>query len=136
MNSQSAGHAPSKLGWLLLRIVLVIEVVGGAVLLWNVLLAFFAASNEPLGARVSLLLAVLISWAWIAITLWGALTKRASWVRGSALTIHVLMFAAATGVLQGILGEAIGLGWSLLILALAGFVAAVIARPVRAQPAE
>ncbi|QIM16848.1 hypothetical protein G7067_11260 [Leucobacter insecticola] len=137
MNSQPTRLAPSKLGWLLLRFVLVIEVVGGAVLVWNVVLAFLAASGEPLGAKVSLLLAVLISWAWIAITLWGALAKRASWVRGSALTIHVLMFAAATGVLQGILGEAIGLGWSLLILALTGFVAAVIARPAKpVDPAE
>ena len=117
------------MGWMLLRAVLVIEVVGGAVLLWNVFQAFLAAGDEPLGARVSLLLAVLLSWAWIAITLWGALTGRASWVRGSARTLHVLMFAAATGVLQGILGEAVLLGWALLLLALLGFVAAVLARP-------
>ena len=136
MSSQPVDHSRSQTGWMILRAVLVIEVVGGAVLLWNVFQAFLAAGDEPLGARVSLLLAVLLSWAWIAITLWGALTGRASWVRGSALTLHVLMFAAATGVLQGILGEAVLLGWALLILALLGFVAAVLARPTAAPNLE
>ncbi|UOQ60582.1 hypothetical protein MUN76_00905 [Leucobacter rhizosphaerae] len=130
MSSQPVDHPRSRTGWTILRLVLVIEVVGGAILLWNVFQAFLAAGDEPLGARVSLLLAVLISWAWIAITLWGALALRASWVRGSAITLHVLMLAAATGVLQGILGEAILLGWALLALALVGFLGAVLARPV------
>lgn len=115
---------------MILRVILVIEVLGGVILLWNVVQAFLAASNEPLGARVSLLLAVLVSWAWISITLWGALALRASWVRGSAITLHVLMLAAATGVLQGILGEAMLLGSALLVLALVGFLGAVLARPV------
>ena len=115
---------------MILRVVLVVEVVGGTILLWNVFQAFLAAGDEPLGARVSVLLAVLISWAWLAITLWGAVARRASWVRGSALTLHVLMFAAATGVLQGMLGDAGPLGWALLALALVGFLSAVLARPV------
>lgn len=126
-------HAPSRLGWTTLRILLLIELVGGAVVLWNVVLAFIAANDEPLGSRLSLLLAVVISWAWIGITLWGALTHRASWVRGSALTIHILMFPAATGVLQGILGAAAPLGWALLGLAVLGVISAVLARPVPAN---
>lgn len=129
MNPQQAVHPTSRLGWLLLRIALLTEVVGGAVVLWNVLQAFMSASTEPLGPRLSLLLAFTISWLWIGITLWGALKQQASWVRGSALTLHILMFAAATGVLQGFLGEEAALGWTLLLLALLGFMAAVIARP-------
>lgn len=129
MDRQPAVHTPSRYGWGTLRILLLIELVGGAVVLWNVVLGFIAASNEPLGSRLSLLLAVVISWVWIGITLWGALTRRASWVRGSALTIHILMFPAATGVLQGILGDAASLGWALLALAILGFVSAIVARP-------
>ncbi|QIK62304.1 hypothetical protein G7068_03110 [Leucobacter viscericola] len=133
MEPQPTVHTPARIGWAMLRILLIVELVGGAVVLWNVVLAFIAASNEPLGSRLSLLLAVVLSWLWIGITLWGALTRRASWVRGSALTIHILMFPAATGVLQGILGDAAPLGWALLALAVLGFVAAIIARPVPAN---
>lgn len=129
MNPQQDVHFTSRLGWLLVRILLIIETMGGAFMLWNVLQAFMSANTEPLGPRLSLLLAVVISWLWIAITLWGALKLQASWVRGSTLTIHILMFAAATGVLQGFLGDETTLGWILLVLALLGFMAAVIARP-------
>jgi hypothetical protein len=133
MNSQDSVNFASRLGWGVLWAALIIEAVGGGALLWNVVQGFFAASTEPLGMRLSLLLAVMLSWAWVAITLWGSLTRRASWVRGSALTIHILMFAAATGVLQGLLGDAVALGWALLILAILGFVAAIIARPSSAN---
>lgn len=119
----------SRIGWLVLRIALLIETVGGAVLVWDVVVGFFAATQDPVGARVSVLLAVLVSWVWIGVTLWGALARRAGWVRGSALTIHVLMFAAATGMLQGLLGDVGGLGFVLLVLAIAGFVGAIVARP-------
>jgi hypothetical protein len=136
MNPQDDVHFTSRLGWLLLRIALIIETAGGAFILWNVLQAFIAANTEPLGSRLSLLLAVVISWAWISITLWGALKVRASWVRGSALTIHILMFAAATGVLQGLLRDGTALGWTLLMLALIGFLAAVISRPMPQKATE
>ncbi|WP_125100536.1 hypothetical protein [Leucobacter chromiireducens] len=129
MNATPVDHLPTRVGWVALRIVLLLEVVGGAWLLWNVAGGFFAASDEPLGGRLSLLLAVAIWWGWIAITAWGAWTRRASWVRGSAITIHVLLFAAATGILQGLLGPQTTLGLELLVLALVGFVAAVLAKP-------
>ena len=122
-------HPRAGGAWAVLRVILAVEVVGGAALLWTVTQAFFAASDDPLGARVSVLLAVLLAWVWLGATLWGALAGRRSWARGSALTIHVLIFAGATGVLQGLVGEQATLGWALLLLALGGFVAAVLARP-------
>lgn len=114
--------------WITLTAVLVLEFLGGIVLMWSVLQAFFAASNEPLGPRVSILLSAIAAFAWVAITLGGALRKRAGWARGSAMTLHVLMFAAGTGILQGIIGDPL-LGWALVLCALVGFFAAMLARP-------
>lgn len=129
MTSTPTEHLGPKVGWIALRIVLAIEAIGGVWLLWNVVLGFFAANEDPLGDRVVLLVAVLIMWGWVAATAWGAWKTRASWVRGSAITIHVLLFAMATGILQGLLGPQTVLGLELLVLALVGFVAAVLARP-------
>lgn len=110
MTSTPAEHARSRGAWAALRAILAIEAIGGAVLLVLVVRGFFGASDEAIGPRVSLLLAVLAWWGWIAITFVGALRGRHSWVRGSALTNHVLIFAAATGLLQGILGPQVPLG--------------------------
>ncbi|MBL3698392.1 hypothetical protein [Leucobacter luti] len=129
MTSSSAAHVPTRIGWIALRFVLLLEVIGGAWLLINVAQGVFAAQGEPLGDLVILLLATALWWAWIAITAWGAWRGRPGWVRGSSITIHVLLFAAATGILQGLLGPQTVLGLEVLVLALAGFVAALLARP-------
>ena len=122
-----SGNRP-RTAWGVLCLLLIVEAIGGIALLWPAVQAFFAADDEPLAQRLSILLSLLIAWAWICVTLAGALKVRAGWVRGSAITLHVLMFAAGTGVLQGILGTPL-LGWTLVILALAGFFSALLARP-------
>lgn len=122
----------SGVGWGVLVLVLVIEALGGVAVLWSVIGGFFAADDEPIGPRVVILLGALIAWAWVCVTLGGALRRRAGWARGSALTIHVLIFAAATGILQGIF-DAPRLGWGLVFLALIGFFAAMLARPVETE---
>lgn len=127
--SSPARGLPARLGWGVLLIVLLIEAFGGLLLLLPTALGMFEATDEPLGARVSILLALLIAWAWVCATLFGAMRSRASWVRGSALTIHVLLFAAGTGMLQFGLGSGL-LAWALVLLALVGFFAAVVVRPV------
>src|SRR5690606_13904946 len=109
-------------------VVLLIEAIFGAVWVVQTFSGFLAAGDEPLGARVSVLLAVLISWAWVLTTLLGA-WRRLGWARGSALTLHVLMFAAATGILQGLLGPLLPIGILVLALSLIGFLAAILARP-------
>ncbi|WP_449277869.1 hypothetical protein [Leucobacter sp. GX24907] len=114
--------------WRVLSMVLLIEVIGGAVLLWSVLSSSFAATEDPFAQRLSILLAAVFAFIWIAATLYGAAARRAGWARGSAITIHVLIFAAGTGVLQGIVGTPL-LGWVLVVLSLLGFFAAVLARP-------
>ncbi|MBK0419662.1 hypothetical protein JD276_11520 [Leucobacter sp. CSA1] len=120
----------------MLTLILICEGLGGAALLWVTIQSSFAAADEPLAQRLSILIALLLAWIWVCATLAGALSKRAPWARGSALTIHVLLFAAGTGVLQGILGDPL-LGWALVLLALVGFFAAVLARPtVPAAPGD
>ncbi|SJN12985.1 hypothetical protein FM113_16335 [Leucobacter sp. 7(1)] len=113
----------------MLRIVLLLEAIGGAWLVWNVVQGMFAAGDEPIGDRIILLVACVLWWGWILITAWGARRARPGWVRSSAITIHVLLFAAATGILQGLIGPQTVLGLELLVLAFAGFVAALLARP-------
>ncbi len=133
MTETPATHLRGRNGWIALRIVLAIEAVGGAWLVWNVVQGFFAAQGEPLGDRLSILISTLLFWGWILLTLWGAMKARPSWARGSAITIHILIFAAATGVLQGFLGPQTFLGLELLLLAFAGFIAAMFARPAEPE---
>ncbi len=116
-------------------IVLVVEAVGGLAVMLPVVQGFFGATGEPIEQRLSIFLSALIAWVWVIITLWGALRSRASWVRGSAITIHILLFAAGTGVLQFALADAL-VGWALILLAFAGFAAALIARPVHREVEE
>lgn len=125
----------SRTAWRVLTVVLILEAIGGIAVLFPVVQGVFAPTEDSLGARVSLLLAALIAWAWVCVTLAGSLRGRAPWARGSAITIHVLMFAAGTGVLQGILGDPL-LGWVLVLFAFLGFFAALIARPSPADEPE
>lgn len=129
MTSTPPAHPRVRAGWIALRTVLLLEAVGGAWLVWSVVQGFFAAGDEPVGDRVILLLAAVLMWGWVLITTWGALKGRPGWVRSSSITIHVLIFAAATGILQGLIGPQTFLGLELLLLAFAGFVAALLARP-------
>lgn len=125
----------ARSAWSVLLAVLTVEAFGGIAALVPITTDFLGASDEPLGPRLSILLAALISWAWVLITLWGAARTKASWARGSAITMHVLIFAAGTGVLQ--MGGAIGgpmLGWGLVVLAFVGFFAALLARPAATDP--
>ncbi|TDP94629.1 hypothetical protein EDF62_1050 [Leucobacter luti] len=129
MTATPAAHVRTRTGWIALRIVLLLETVGGAWLVWNVLQGILGAEGDPIGDLIVLLLATVLFWGWIALTAWGAWKGRRGWVRGSSITIHVLLFAAATGILQGLIGPETALGLELLVLAFAGFVAAILARP-------
>lgn len=137
MPSSHEPAARARPGWGVLLVVLVIEAFGGLAMLVPVTTGFLAASDDPIGPRISIFLAALIAWAWVLLTLWGAARLRASWARGSALTMHVLLFAAGTGVLQlgGIVGSPV-LGWALIVLALIGFFAALMAKPAVEPLAE
>ena len=128
MSSSPVRHERPRRGWAALLIVLSFEAFGGLALLVPVMLGLMQTTTEPLGQRLSIFLAMLVSWIWICVTLFG-LRTRASWVRASAITIHVLIFAAGTGVLQLGIGTT-ALGWGLVVLALVGFFAALIARPI------
>src|SRR5690606_29570143 len=94
----------------------------------------FPGFSDPfISLWISVLVSVILSWVWVVATLAGALRLRASWVRGSALTIHVLMLAAAVGVMQGILGPVL-VGVGLAVLAVAGVISALGAKPIEQLP--
>lgn len=135
MNSSLQQQSYSRAGWIVLRLVLLVEAVLGLLLVISTFSAFLAASDDPLGARLSVLLAVVICWVWTLATLLGA-WRGLGWARGSAITLHVLLFATATGVLQGIFGQLLLLGLTLLLLALLGFFAALLARPLPEERAS
>ena len=131
MSSPQEMSSRARVAWGVLFAVLTIEAFGGIAVLVPITSAFLGAGTDPIGQRISIFLAALLAWAWVLVTLWGAVRSRASWARGSALTMHVLMFAAGTGILQlgGVVGDPL-LGWGLIVLALVGFFAALVARPV------
>jgi len=129
-DSPQAGRR-SAAGWGVLLIALCIE---SFLMVWVLLITVLAAlgSSGSFGQDFSLVAMALICLVWIVITLVGTVRSKASWVRGSAVTIHVLLFAAGTGLLQFALHL---FGWALIALACIGFVAAIVARPVN-RPLE
>ncbi|MFD5599735.1 hypothetical protein ACFWHR_06720 [Leucobacter sp. NPDC058333] len=127
MPPTSPDHPRSRAGWAVLRILLVLE---SALLIGVVIFSFSAAlgSKGPVTQNVSLVVMAVLALVWVAITAVAAVRGRPSWVRGSSLTIHVLLFAAGTGCLQLGIGSW-QFGFTLVAVALLGFVAAVLARP-------
>lgn len=132
MPSSPADHPRSRVAWRALAALLAVE---SALLLWVLgvtVAGALGSEGNPL-QNLSLIVMAALSFAWVVVTLVGAVKARASWVRGSSLTIHVLLFAAGTGCLQIGIGPW-WLGFALVALALAGFAAAILARPA-VQPA-
>lgn len=128
MSSSPAVGNRARVAWAVLAVLLTFEAL---LLVWVTYLTGDATFGER-DYRVqnaSLLAMAVCSLLWVLITLIGALRSRASWVRGSALTIHVLLFAAGTGCLQLAIGSW-QFGFSLVGAALVGFVAAILAKPM------
>ena len=124
----------SRLGWSALLATLTIEAF---LLVWVLLVTVLGAlgSSGSYAQNGSLVVMAAVSLAWVVATLAGAVKSKASWVRGSALTIHVLLFAAGTGCLQLDIGPW-WFGFGLVALALIGFLAAILARPATAPESE
>lgn len=116
--------------WFTMSIVLMLELLGVAwALLVNFLQVFDLLKIEQQAAEViplqiSIVLMLLLSGLWLAITLRGAFLKK-DWVRSSNLTIQVLVLAAATGILQGIIGTK-PLGFALLICGIVGALMSIL----------
>lgn len=122
----------SRLAWRVLAVCLALETL---LLAWLVItmgaaaVGAMAASTEFAAQNFSMVAVCAICLAWVLVTLFASVRLRVSWVRGSAVTIHVLLFAAGTGSLQLVLGP-VWLGFGLIALALVGFFAALLAVPV------
>lgn len=137
MTPSPSGGPRSAAAWLALDVLLALEML---LLGWVLVVAVLATAGSNGGASLvqsaSLLVMTALALLWLVLTLVGAVRTRASWVRGSALTIHVLLFAAGTGCLQLAIGPW-QLGFGLVAAAVVGFFAAVLARPVaRELPGE
>ena len=118
MTGSLALHRRSQLGWGLLIACLAVETL---LLAWVTLFTLLAALGSSAGAAQNYSLVVVAA--------------RVSWVRGSAVTIHVLLFAAGTGCLQLAIGPW-WVGFGIIALALVGFFAAILARPLLAPEAS
>lgn len=115
--------------WIVLAVILLIELIAGIALVIAIIPTFPQAGPEreqlvPLW--VSLVISLVLSCVWVLATLIGAIKRKGSWVRGSAVTMHILMFAAAMGIFQGIMGTPL-IGAVVLAFSLVGFFAAVVA---------
>lgn len=124
-----ASNMRSQRAWAVLSALLTIEAIAAAALIVMTAQTFPGFSDPFIALWVCILISVILSWVWIGATLIGTFRGRASWVRGSAVTIHVLMLAAAVGVMQGILGT-VEIGVGLAIAAALGIVVSLGARPV------
>ncbi|RGE23774.1 hypothetical protein [Leucobacter sp. wl10] len=127
MTSSPSDHPRSRAGWAVLRALLALE---SLLLGWVVLVTVLGAigSGGAVLESVSLVVMAAIALAWVAATFVGATRAGASWVRGSAITIQVLLFAVGTGCLQMAIGPW-WFGFALVAVAFVGFVAALLARP-------
>lgn len=132
----NASKSPkSRLGWTILRLVLVLESLAGLVVLWQTFSGVLGDTGAPAGLRASIIISVVLSWIWVSVTAYGAVKGTPSWARGSAITIHILMFSAAVGILQGILGT-VAVGIALLLVAIIAIIGTVIARPTPPEPLD
>ncbi|MGJ0203910.1 hypothetical protein NHL51_07080 [Leucobacter sp. gxy201] len=128
MSSSPAVGNRARIAWGVLTVLLALETL---LLVWVTYLTGAATFGDRdfLVQNASLWVMSVCSLLWVLITLIGALRSRASWVRGSAVTIHVLLFAAGTGCLQLAIGSW-QFGFALVGAALVGFVAAILAKPL------
>lgn len=116
-----------------LSLVLFAEFVAGVVLAVRMLPTFPADSvhrSVELPMWVSVFICLVVGVVWIGATAVGAWRANGGWVRGSALTIHILIIAAGTGVLQGIMGDETALGLWLIVFGVLGAIGAIIWKPL------
>ena len=132
---QAAKSPKSQLGWVILRLILILEALAGLVVVWQTFSGVLGDQEAPAGLRASIIISVVLCWIWVAFTAFGAARGMPSWARGSAITMHVLMFSAAVGIMQGILGT-VAIGVALLLVSIVAIVSAVIARPMPPEPLE
>lgn len=130
-------------GWVLVALVLAAE---SLLLVWatiGTLQGVITDAGNPLleeyrpsvlSQGIAILLVMVLAALWLVITLVGAVRRR-PWARASTLTAQVLVVAAATGVLQGIMGTP-GLGATLLFLGILGLAGVFMSRPRREETAE
>jgi len=110
-----------------LNLLLGVETILGILALIPLVVGFAGSADDAFGQRISILLAGALGVVWIAITFWGALRSQARWPRSSAVTIHVLLFAAGTGMLRYVLAP-FSVSVAVVAVGIIGFFVALLAR--------
>ncbi|WKK71794.1 hypothetical protein Q0F99_00965 [Rathayibacter oskolensis] len=111
---------PPPLGLLVLIVVLALETVGvGAVTAW-LLIELVTTTADTVGGGVAIVVLAVIALGWVVATTLGAIRRR-SWMRGSALTMQLVLMAVALGAFQGQYAVP-DVGWALLAPALVAVV--------------
>lgn len=131
MVTSHTGHSRSNRAWSVLRVLLGLETLG----LLAVLVFVIAGSIAEKGAvaqEISIIIMCVAALIWVGVTFVGVSRGRAGWARSSSVAIHVLTFATGTGCLQLGIGEW-WLGFTIVVVAVGGFAAAIIARPEVAE---
>lgn len=112
--------------WSLLLAILIIETIGAGALVWIAVTGAISAVDQPFADVMSLLVMSIIAFVFAVVCLAGALARR-GWSRAASLTLQILTFAVATGMLQGILGTKT-LAWALIICTVLGVIGVILAR--------
>lgn len=134
MSSEDAVLRRSQLSWGVLCVLLLLE---SLFMVWALCFTVIGAMGDSgaLMQDLSLIVIIALALVWVVLAAVGAFRTKASWVRGSALTIHVLLFATGTGVRQLQLGPD-ALAIPLLLAGILGFAAALLARPAQQGAAQ
>jgi phosphatidylglycerophosphate synthase len=132
VNDSTRNPARSQGAWRLLTGVLALQAIGSLALAWVAITGFLGATNDPFADRMSVLIIAIAAVIWVIATLAGAV-RGMGWARGSNLTLQILTIAAASGILQGMLGPEVPsapvIGWGLIVLAIAGIFGSLLSRP-------
>jgi hypothetical protein len=109
--------ARRPLGLLVLIAILGLETLAVALLSGWLVLELLTTRPDTPGGGIAIVILGLIALGWAAATTLGAFRRR-SWMRGSALTMQLVLMAVALGAFQGQYA-APDIGWALLAPALA-----------------
>lgn len=111
---RSTGSRP--VGLLVLIAVLVLETLAVAALTAWLLIELLTTAADTIGGGIAIVVLALIALGWAAATTLGAVRRR-GWMRGSALTMQLVVMAVALGAFQGQYAVP-DIGWALLAPAL------------------
>ncbi|WP_167142778.1 hypothetical protein [Canibacter zhoujuaniae] len=136
IKSTSDDVAATRIFWLGLRAILLLEVLLAFGLVYRVARGALAAHNEPYHDLILLLIMAILCLGWALTALAGAWRAK-PWSRALSLTLQVGVFAVAVSLFQGLFGQQLVLAWALVVISIGGFICALKARPnLETEPSQ